>query len=150
MLGSINTGILLTSSLTMAMAVRGSALGQRRASTLWLILTLLLGVVFLGIKGVEYHKEYTEGLVPVLRFDYSGAHPSGVMLFFYLYFIMTGLHALHLIIGIGVVGTMAVRTARGQFGPSYHTPVELTGLYWHFVDIVWVFLYPLFYLVARA
>jgi cytochrome c oxidase subunit 3 len=149
-LGTLNTGLLLTSSLTMAMAVRGSTLGRRHATTLWLVLTLVLGITFLGIKAVEYHQEYLDGLVPALAFHYDGPHAQGVMLFFYLYFVMTGLHALHLIIGVSLVAVMAVRNARGHFGPGYHTPVQLTGLYWDFVDIVWVFLYPLFYLVARA
>lgn len=149
-LGTINTAVLLTSSLTMALAVRGASLGLRRATTGWLVLTLVLGLVFLGIKAVEYHQEYLDGLVPVLAFQYQGPHAQGVLLFFYLYFVMTGLHALHLIIGVAVVGVMAVRSRRGHFGPEYHIPVELTGLYWHFVDVVWIFLYPLFYLVARV
>lgn len=149
-LGTLNTGVLLTSSLTMAMAVRGSIEGRRRATTLWLVLTAALGIAFLGIKAVEYRHEYLEGLVPALAFHYDGPHAQGLMLFFYLYFVMTGLHALHLVIGIGVVSAMILRNTQGRFSRGYHTPVELTGLYWHFVDIVWVFLYPLFYLVARA
>jgi cytochrome c oxidase subunit 3 len=150
LLGTLNTALLLTSSLTMALAVRGAALGERRGTTLWLTVTLLLGAAFLVIKGVEYHQEYLEGLVPVLAFDYSGPHAGGVTLFFYLYFVMTGLHALHLLVGIGIVGALVLMNARGRFSRDWHTPVELTGLYWHFVDIVWIFLYPLFYLVARA
>lgn len=149
-LGSINTAVLLTSSLSMALAVRASSLGVRRGAAGWLLVTLLLGLLFLGIKGIEYHKDFAEGLVPVLRFEYSGPHRQGVALFFFLYFVMTGLHALHLIIAIGVVGAIAVRTVRGRFSDSYYTPVEMAGLYWHFVDIVWIFLYPLLYLVSRA
>jgi cytochrome c oxidase subunit 3 len=149
-MGSLNTAVLLTSSLSMALAVRGSMLGRQRVTGRWLSLTLLLGLVFLGIKGYEYHHEYTEGLVPVLNFTYAGAHATGVELFFYLYFVITGLHALHLLIGVIVVGCLIFLNARGRFGRAYHTPVELSGLYWHFVDVVWVFLYPLFYLVARA
>ena len=149
-LGSINTAVLLTSSLTMALTVRAGALGARRATSGWLVLTALLGVAFLVIKGVEYHKEYLEGLVPVIAFDYDGPYPDGVALFFFLYFVMTSLHALHLLIGIGVVSTVTVLNIRCWFSPQYYTPVEFNGLYWHFVDIVWVFLYPLFYPVARA
>lgn len=150
LLGTVNTAVLLTSSLTMALAVRGAALGARRATTAWLLVTASLGVVFLVIKGIEYRQEYVEGLVPVLAFDYAGPEQTGVTVFFYLYFLMTGLHALHLLIGIGVVATLAWLNARGHFTPDWHTPVELTGLYWHFVDVVWIFLYPVMYLVARA
>jgi cytochrome c oxidase subunit 3 len=134
----------------MALAVRAAALGGRRGGTRWLLFTLLLGGAFLAVKGVEYHREYAEGLVPVLAFGYSGPHADGVTLFFYLYFVMTGLHALHLMIGTGIVATLVLLNLRGRFSPDWHTPVELTGLYWHFVDVVWIFLYPLFYLVART
>ncbi|MGD2075882.1 MAG: cytochrome c oxidase subunit 3 [Gammaproteobacteria bacterium] len=150
LLGTLNTAILLTSSLTMAMAVRAAARGARPGTTGWLLATLLLGGAFLAVKAVEYHQEYLEGLVPVLAFDYQGADAPGVTLFFYLYFVMTGLHALHLLIGIGVIATLVVLNARRRFSAGWHTPVELTGLYWHFVDVVWIFLYPLFYLVART
>jgi cytochrome c oxidase subunit 3 len=149
-LGSINTGILFTSSLTMALAVHASTLGERRTTSGWLVVTALLGSIFLVIKGAEYHKEYTEGLIPTIAFDYTGPHPEGARMFFFLYYVMTGLHALHLLIGIGVVSVITVLNRRGRFSKYYNTPVELTGLYWGFVDIVWVFLYPLFYLVARA
>jgi cytochrome c oxidase subunit 3 len=149
-LGSLNTALLLTSSLTMALAVRASTLGRSRATTLWLLLTLALGAVFLAIKGYEYHEDYVHGLVPFLHFTYAGAHVPEVTLFFYLYFVMTGLHALHLFIGLGVLAVMALLSHRGRFGPVYDTPIELTGFYWHFVDLVWIFLYPLFYLVARG
>jgi cytochrome c oxidase subunit 3 len=149
-LGSINTAVLLTSSLSMALAVRSSSLDREGATSLWLSVTLLLGLLFLGIKGFEYREEFIQGLVPVLNFTYAGEQMTGVKLFFYLYFMITGLHALHLLIGVLVVGVMIVRNLLGRFGRAYHTPVELTGLYWHFVDVVWVFLYPMFYLVARV
>jgi cytochrome c oxidase subunit 3 len=149
-LGSLNTALLLTSSLTMALAVRAPALGRTRATTLWLVVTLVLGAVFLAIKGYEYHEDYANGLVPFLHFTYAGPHAPEVTLFFFLYFVMTGLHALHLLIGLGVIAVMAVLNSRGRFRPAYHTPIELTGFYWHFVDLVWIFLYPLFYLVARG
>jgi cytochrome c oxidase subunit 3 len=150
LLGTLNTAVLLTSSLTMALAVHAAGRGERRATSGWLLATLLLGSAFLAIKGVEYHQEYVEGLVPVLAFDYHGPHVGGVTLFFYLYFVMTGLHALHLLIGIGIVATLLLLNIRGRFSASWHTPVELTGLYWHFIDVVWIFLFPLFYLVART
>jgi len=150
LLGSINTAVLLTSSLTMALAVRAGSVGWRRSCAAWLVLTAVLGVAFLAIKGYEWHEDWLQGLVPGLRFAYSGPDAPGVELFFFLYFVMTGLHALHLTIGILVIAVMALLAARGRFSAAYHTPIVLTGLYWHFIDVVWIFLYPLFYLVARS
>lgn len=150
LLGSINTAVLLTSSLTMALAVRAGSAGWRRGCLTWLVLTAVLGAAFLGIKGYEWHQEWLAGLVPGPRFDYGGPEVRGVELFFFLYFVMTGLHALHLAIGIAVVAAIAVLAARGRFSAAYHTPVVVAGLYWHFIDVIWIFLYPLFYLVARS
>ena len=150
LIGTLNTAILLTSSLFMALAVRASKLGQRRATTWCLLITLLLGVVFLGLKAMEYHKDYIDHLVPVLDFHFGGPHPAQAELFFILYFLMTGLHAIHVAVGIGVLGVLARMSARRRFSPHYFTPVEVGGLYWHFVDIVWIFLYPLLYLVSRT
>jgi len=149
-LGSINTGVLLTSSLMMALAVRATKLGARRAALAFLFATMALGAVFLAIKGTEYYLDYTRHLVPVLDFSHPGPHAGGVEAFFYLYFFMTGVHALHMLAGIGVVSVLATMTWRRRFTPEYFTPVELGGLYWHLVDVVWIFLYPLLYLVARA
>jgi len=149
-LGSINTGVLLTSSLTMALAVRATKLGSRRAATAFLSTTAVLGVAFLAIKFTEYALDYRGHLVPVLDFAHSGPHAGGIENFFYLYFLMTGLHSLHMIIGIVVVAVLVGMNRRGDFMPEYFTPVELGGLYWHLVDIVWIFLYPLLYLVSRA
>ena len=149
-LGSVNTGVLLTSSLTMALAVRATKLGLRRASIGLLCATAALGVAFLGIKFTEYIADWHERLVPVLNFAHAGPHAGGVQTFFYLYFFTTGLHAIHLVIGIATVAVVAAMAARRRFSPDYFTPVELTGLYWHLVDIVWIFLYPLLYLVART
>ena len=149
-LGSINTGVLLTSSLTMALAVRATKLGLQRASVGLLCTTALLGVAFLGIKFTEYALDWHEHLVPVLDFAHEGPHAGGVENFFYLYFFMTGLHSIHMIVGIATVAVVAVMTIRRRFSPDYFTPVELTGLYWHLVDIVWIFLYPLLYLVSRT
>ena len=150
MLGSINTGVLLTSSLTMALAVRATKLGLRRSSIVFLCATALLGVVFVAIKGTEYWQDYAAGLVPGLDFSFAGTHAGGVELFFCLYFLMTGVHVVHMLVGLGVVGSLARMAARDAFTPEYFTPVELGGLYWHLVDIVWIFLYPLLYLVSRA
>jgi cytochrome c oxidase subunit 3 len=155
-LGGINTAVLLGSSLTMALAVRAGQVGDRTGQVRHLVLTMLLGGAFLGIKAVEYTQEYREHLVPGLDFRAAEVRlPAGATgldrrraeLFFVFYFFMTGLHALHLVIGIGLVGVIAALARRGRFTPEYHTPLELTGLYWHFIDIVWVFLYPLLYLI---
>jgi cytochrome c oxidase subunit 3 len=149
-LGSTNTGVLLTSSLMMALAVRATKLGFARAAFGFLCATGVLGLAFLGIKFTEYILDYQDHLVPVLDFAHSGPHAGGVENFFYLYFFMTGLHSLHMLAGLVVVAVLAVMTARRRFTPEYFTPVELGGLYWHLVDIVWIFLYPLLYLVART
>jgi cytochrome c oxidase subunit 3 len=146
-IGSANTAILLTSSLTMALAARAAQLGER-AGLAWLLrATAALGAAFLALKGIEYWKEWNEGLVPVLHFTYVGAHAGAVELFYLLYFVMTGVHALHLTLGIALVAWLSTRAS--DFGPGYHAPVEVTGLYWHFVDCVWIFLYPLIYLLER-
>jgi cytochrome c oxidase subunit 3 len=149
-IGSVNTAVLLTSSATMAWAVHAAKAGHRRLLTILLIATAALGLVFVGLKGVEYAQEYAEHLVPGLNFSSDSPHAQAVELFYFLYFALTGIHALHLSIGIGIVGIMAWRAWRGAFGPAYYTPVEITGLYWHFVDLVWIFLYPLIYLNGRS
>jgi cytochrome c oxidase subunit 3 len=149
-LGSVNTAVLLTSSLTMALAVRATKLGLRNASIAFLLATAVLGLAFLGIKFTEYYLDWRDHLVPVLDFAHAGPHAGGVENFFYLYFFMTGVHSIHLVIGIVMVLVLAFLARRRDFSPDYFTPVELGGLYWHLVDIVWIFLYPLLYLVARS
>ena len=148
--GTINTVILLTSSLAVALAVHAVQTGRNRSAAFFLLITVVLGAAFLGIKGVEYYTEYQEGLVPGFNFTYDGPFAREVGLFFAQYFIMTGLHAVHMIIGIGIISVMAFRSWRGDFSPIHYDPVELTGLYWHFVDVVWVFLFPLLYLIDRT
>jgi cytochrome c oxidase subunit 3 len=145
-LGSINTAVLIVSSLTMALAVHAAQRDDRRALLGFLGATILLGLCFLGIKAVEYTQHYREQLVPGLAFGYDGPLARQVELFFLFYFIMTGIHALHLTIGVGVVGVLLVMAWRGKFSPEAHDPMEVTGLYWHFVDVVWIFLLPLLYL----
>jgi cytochrome c oxidase subunit 3 len=154
--GTINTFVLLTSSLTMALAVRGGQEGRAKHQVRYLLLTMLLATVFLGIKSYEYLMDYHEHLIPGFNFSTkaltipAGATPLVIKqteLFFVFYFFMTGLHAFHMIIGIGVMAWMALLARRGRFTREYHTPLELTGLYWHFVDMVWVFLFPLLYLI---
>lgn len=155
-LGAINTVVLLGSSLTMALSVRSAQTGNRRALVLFLTLTMILGGAFLGIKAYEYHQKFTEHIVPTLDWAPEGEvlarlAPGGLNhaeLYFFLYFAMTGLHALHMIIGMGLLFWLIRRARRGSFTPSYFAPVEVVGLYWHFVDIVWIFLFPLLYLIG--
>jgi cytochrome c oxidase subunit 3 len=148
-LGTINTAVLIASSLSVVLAVHAAQKNQNRLLLWMLLLTLGLGLVFLGIKFTEYHHKYEEHLIPGLNFFFAGAHARGAAVFFSFYFAMTAMHALHMIIGIGVFIALAVNARRGHYSSRYYTPVELAGLYWHFVDIIWIFLFPLFYLLGR-
>jgi cytochrome c oxidase subunit 3 len=179
--GLINTVVLIGSSLTMALAVRAAQLSQRKATVNWLLLTMVLGAAFLGIKVIEYADKFEHHHVPgpnyIWEADHADAaageaaaadashgddpaHPGRgsdaanyqlhTQIFFSLYFTMTGLHALHMIIGLGLLGTIAWMAHKGKFSSEYYTPVEMSGLYWHFVDIVWIFLFPLLYLIDRS
>jgi cytochrome c oxidase subunit 3 len=170
--GLINTVVLIGSSLTMALSVRASQTNQRKATVNWLIATIILGSVFLGIKVYEYADKFEHHHVPGASFQFAhepapgeehvapaaGGHVATMgpdelqrttQLFFSLYFVMTGLHALHMIVGIVILFIIAWMAHKGRFDSEYHAPVEMTGLYWHFVDIVWIFLFPLLYLVER-
>jgi len=183
-LGTANTAVLLTSSFTMALAVRAAALGGRRAPALLLVATCALGVVFLAVKGAEYEHKLEQGLWPGTGWQVpadegsavhgghaaamgpgerasDGAHgptggaqaggaspsPDALRMFFTLYFAMTGLHGLHVLVGIIVLAWILLRARRGDFSSEYYTPVENAGLYWHLVDLIWIFLFPLLYLV---
>jgi cytochrome c oxidase subunit 3 len=160
--GFFNTLVLIGSSLTMALAVYSAAIGRKARVVGFILATVLLGSVFLGVKYVEYGEKirpcFGDGahagcLVPGARFDASAVHLEGIegghaQIFFSLYFGMTGLHALHMIIGIPILLTIAFFAGRGRYSPAYHTPVEIVGLYWHFVDIIWIFLFPLLYLIG--
>jgi cytochrome c oxidase subunit 3 len=190
--GFANTLVLLGSSFTMAMAVWAAQKGIRKQQMTWLILTMILGAAFLGVKAKEYYDKYDECHIPghvigkgfntwggceanqpelgnikkeiqdrakeSIANGYKAEVPSDTSaeqtakqteIFFSFYFAMTGLHALHMIIGLALLTWLLLRASRGQFGPEYYTPVELGGLYWHFVDIVWIFLFPLLYLISR-
>jgi cytochrome c oxidase subunit 3 len=148
-LGTINTAILLGSSLTMALAVQAAQRSRRGPQVVFLLLTILLGLAFLGIKAVEYGHKFEQHLIPGRFFSWPGPHASNVQLFFSFYFAMTGMHALHMIIGIGLLIWLTIQAGRGRFTAEYHNPMEVSGLYWHFVDIVWIFLFPLLYLIDR-
>jgi cytochrome c oxidase subunit III len=177
-LGGTNTVILLLSSLTMVLAVHATQTGRRNLAVVWLAATMALGLGFLGIKVVEYRAKIEHHLVPNANFQFDPQHittqhgaqhagaapggaghnflqalavvkPGNVKLFYSFYFMMTGMHAIHMIIGEGILLAMLLKTLKGRFSPAYYNPVEISGLYWHFVDIVWIFLFPLLYLVGR-
>jgi cytochrome c oxidase subunit 3 len=173
--GGLNTAVLIGSSLTMALAVRAAQTNQRKATVNWLILTMILGAVFLGVKVIEYADKFEHHHVPGPSFVWAAEHAAPAagaaapaeaaphrelslspaqlqnttQIYFSLYFTMTGLHALHMIVGIGLMLVITWMAWRGKFDAEYYTPVEMSGLYWHFVDIVWIFLFPLLYLVER-
>jgi cytochrome c oxidase subunit III len=149
-LGTLNTLVLLASSLTMALAVHAAHDSQRKALVWLLLATLVLGSVFLGVKAYEYHHKYAEHLIPFagLPFKYSGPEREGMSAFYNLYFLMTGLHAFHMVIGIALLAILAVLANRGGLLAERSIIVHNAGLYWHFVDLVWVFLFPFFYLVT--
>jgi cytochrome c oxidase subunit 3 len=145
--GTVNTALLLTSSLTMALAVQAAQENRIKWVTRYLLVTVFLGGCFLGVKGFEYHDDIMEHLFPGPQF--RADIPSQGKLFWFLYWAMTGLHALHVLVGVGLLSVIAFMARRRKFSDCYHTPVEISGLYWHFVDIVWIFLYPLLYLIDR-
>ncbi len=147
-LGAANTGVLICSSLTMVLAVRAAQLGSRRGQIVNLILTMLLGCTFLVIKYFEYAEKFHHHLVPGPHFDPTLPLGAQQQLFFSLYFMLTGVHAAHMIVGLGIMTVMLIMALRGKFTAEYYTPVEISGLYWHFVDIVWIFLFPLLYLLG--
>jgi cytochrome c oxidase subunit 3 len=155
-LGTLNTFVLLTSSLTMALAVRAGHLGRSKHVALFIIATMILGVAFLGIKFLEYYHKYEENLAPALGlpFHFNGENPGGSQIFLGLYFAMTGVHAVHMIIGLGLLSQFLPRASRAALGPGAPLAtalnIEIVGLYWHFVDLVWIFLFPMLYLVDRS
>jgi cytochrome c oxidase subunit 3 len=170
--GAFNTVVLIGSSLTMALAVRAAQLNRRVATVRWLLATIFLGLVFLGVKVIEYADKFEHHHVPGPNYvwaepghapaahDGSAADPAALQqaadlqlhtqIFFSLYFTMTGLHALHMVVGVGLLSVIAWMAWRGKFDSEYYTPVEISGLYWHFVDLVWIYLFPLLYLIDRS
>jgi cytochrome c oxidase subunit 3 len=147
--GGPNTAILLCSSFTMALGVGAARLGRSKATAGFLTVTALFGVCFLIVKGFEYHTDYVEQLVPRFRFHWESAQGEHAELFFWLYFVLTGLHALHVTIGVVILMIVAILSWRGRIPAGNYVTAEVVGLYWHFVDIVWVFLFPLLYLIGH-
>lgn len=150
-LGGTNTAVLICSSLTMALSVRAAQLSRRKDLIVFLILTMIFGTIFLVIKGVEYHAKWVEHLVPGFNFRYDEApqFAHNAQILFFLYFCMTGMHAVHMIVGLGLLSYLLVQAVRRVFNANFFAPVEMIGLYWHFVDIVWIFLFPLLYLIGH-
>jgi cytochrome c oxidase subunit III len=153
--GATNTAVLICSSLTMALGVRAAQMGKRKLMIVLLLITILFGLVFLGIKGIEYHEHWENHEFPGPNFHFETidkkppVDPQHTEIYFSLYWAMTGLHAFHMVIGVGLVAWIIIAGARGAFTPSYYTPVENIGLYWHFVDLVWIYLFPLLYLISK-
>jgi cytochrome c oxidase subunit 3 len=157
-IGAVNTAVLICSSLTVALSVRAAQLGRRRQQVGLLLGTIFFGLVFLGVKGYEWREKYVEHHIPTFHFnaedlvrDNPGLHvdPEKSSIFFSLYFALTGMHALHMVVGVGIFSVITFMAWKGKFTPEYHTPLEIAGLYWHFVDIVWIYLFPLLYLIDR-
>lgn len=144
-LGSVNTVLLICSSFTMALAVYNAESDRRGWLVFFLLLTVLIGCLFLGIKLTEYYDHFRDHKVPSFWFHYAGASAGKVQMFFVFYFIMTGLHVVHLLVGLGLLLWAAIRSLAGTFSSEYHTPILMTGVYWSFVDVIWVFLYAIFY-----
>ena len=178
-IGTFNTTVLICSSLTVAMAVRAAQMGNRKLQVRMLLLTLLFGLSFIGIKGIEWTEKYKEHHIPTFHYNVVGGEGDLVhknakflgldklqndpvklhereaeiqrhtQIFYSLYFALTGMHAIHMIIGVGIFIVITWMAHKGRFSPEYHTPLEIAGLYWHFVDIVWIYLFPLLYLIDR-
>jgi cytochrome c oxidase subunit 3 len=146
-LGTLNTVVLITSSLTAALGHHLAAHGRGRAAALALLATIALAAGFLVIKGFEWTHDFHEGLLPGRYYAYRGLAAPGAPMFFVVYFLLTGLHGLHVILGMCVLGVLMVLSWRGSYDHGYSTPVELGVMYWHLVDLIWIFLYPLLYLI---
>src|SRR5262249_142682 len=148
-IGAFNTSVLIVSSLTMALAVYFSQTVSPPKLIVCLILTMVLGAMFLAVKSYEYRQKFVDSLIPGFKFKWEGhGEANHVEMFYFLYFAMTGVHALHMIVGLGIMTVITIMAWRGRFTEEYHSPVEISGLYWHFVDIVWIFLFPLLYLLG--
>ncbi len=147
-MGAINTIVLITSSVTMALSIRAMQLNNKRQTIILLIATLLLAGIFLIIKYFEYSHKFHLGQLPGKYYTFEGVEGNNPHIFFSIYFMMTGLHGIHVLAGMGVIGWILRRTVKGHFSAEYYTPIELTGLYWHLVDLIWIFLFPLLYLIG--
>lgn len=146
-LGGINTIVLITSSLTIALAIRAAQLDHMRSLINYLSATFLLAGVFMVIKYFEYAEKFADGKYPGAYYTYEGLEHELASVFFSIYYMLTGLHGLHVVIGMGLIGWLIIKAYRGAYNSAYYTPVEITALYWHLVDLIWIFLFPLLYLI---
>ena len=146
-LGALNTVVLITSSFTVAIGYWAIKQGKNRLCAAMLGTTILFALTFLGVKSVEYHTKFVEGALPGKFYHFEEVRGHGANMFYTVYFLTTGLHAFHVIVGMSILGWLLWRVLKGHFSPSYYVPVELGGLYWHLVDLVWIFLFPLLYLI---
>jgi len=146
-LGATNTVVLLLSSFTMVLSVWAAQTSRRKLLILFLVLTLLLACAFLGVKYFEYSHKFHEGLLPGKFYSHQGDTVPGQFMFFSFYFMMTGLHGIHVVLGMAAITWILARAIRGDFSAQYYAPVDITGLYWHLVDLIWIYLFPLMYLI---
>ncbi len=147
MLGAVNTVVLIVSSLTIALAIRASQMNNQKMTINYLLMTILMACVFLVIKYFEYTHKFDLGIYPGAAYTFDGIAHEGASNFFSIYYMMTGLHGIHVVIGIGLMIWLVFKAKAGAYSSEYYTPVEITGLYWHLVDIIWIFLFPLLYLI---
>lgn len=150
-LGALNTVVLLISSFTMVLGIYYAQMGQKKKSLINLYITVACGAIFMVVKYFEYTHKIHLGLLPGEYFSYKGAIPEGITnlpMYFSFYFTMTGLHGSHVLAGMGLIGWVIYRTHKGEFSPEYYTPIECVGLFWHLVDLIWIYLFPLLYLVG--
>lgn len=147
-LGGLNTIVLITSSVTMALAIRSMQLNDKKKTLMLLASTLLLAAVFMVIKYFEYSHKFHVGQLPGKFYTYEGIAGTNPHIFFSVYFLMTGLHGFHVLGGMGVISWLMYRVQKNHFSAQYYTPIEMTGLYWHLVDLIWIFLFPMLYLIG--
>ena len=145
--GTVNTLVLIGSSLTVAMAIKSAQLNQTKNIAINLGITIALAFIFLMIKYFNWMHHFELGIYPGTAYSFTGIDNPHASMFFSLYYLMTGLHGIHVVVGIGVMTWLLIKSLKGEFHSEYYTPLEIGGLYWHLVDIIWIFLYPLFYLI---
>ncbi len=147
LLGAANTAVLIFSSLTMALSIREIQLNRVNRSIMYMAMTIACALFFMVVKYFEYMHKFEIGIYPGEGYTFAGIDDPQANIFFSIYYMMTGLHGIHVVIGIGLIGWLILKARAGAFSSAYYTPIEITGLYWHLVDIIWIFLFPLFYLI---
>ncbi len=145
-IGSVNTAVLICSSFTMALAVYFMGMGQPKRTIFLLILSMVIGLIFLALKFSEYYIHYEEHKFPGVWWEHAGPSAGQIEMFYVFYFVLTGLHVVHMTIGLGILAVMLIRTMLGHFTSEYYTPLEIAGIYWSFVDCIWIFIYAALYI----